>query len=280
MGLLSVLATLIHPWGLEMWAYVIELSTNPLIAMLITEWQAPTLQTPTGIFFFASVALVMGLLLVRGRAISWLQIAWLAALALLGLMAVRNAIWWAIGAAPIVAILIDGLEVRGRRLGDPAYDRPRGVGYTAIAAMALVLGLVALPLWKPGDPLFGPADVVRHAPRGVTEALLAEATPDDRLFAEQKWGSWFEMAVPDVPVMVDTRIELFDRDVWADYLHVLGGRADWADILDRRGVTLVAVSAADEQLVPFIDADPGWELLQRDEESVLYRRIAAPVVVE
>ena len=176
-GVLGVLATLIHPWGLEMWAYVIELSTNPLIAMLITEWQAPTLLTPTGIFFFASVALVVGLMLVRGRVISWLQVAWLAALALLGLMAVRNVIWWAIGAAPIVAILSSGLEVRGRRLGDAALDRPRGIGYTAIAMIALLLGLVALPLWKPSDPLYGPADVVRYAPRGVTEVLLAEATP-------------------------------------------------------------------------------------------------------
>ena len=60
---------------------------------------------------------------------------------------------------------------------------------------------------------------------------------------------------------------------WGDYLHVVGGRADWADILDRRGVTLVAVSAADEQLVPFIDEHPGWELLHRDDESVLYRRV-------
>ncbi len=274
-GILSVLVTLIHPWGLEMWAYVIELSTNPLIASLITEWQAATLQTPTGIFFFASVAAVVGLLLVRGRVISWLQIAWLAALALLGLMAVRNVIWWAIGAAPIVAILSSGLEVRGRRLGDTAFDRPRGIGYTAIAAVALLLGLVALPVWKPSDPLYGSADVVRDAPRGATEVLLADATQDDRLFAEQKWGSWFEMAVPGVPVMVDTRIELFDSGVWGDYLHVVGGRADWADILDRRGVTLVAVSAADEQLVPFIDVHPGWELLHRDEESVLYRRIGA-----
>ncbi len=271
-AVLSVLATLLHPWGVEMWAYVIELSTNPLIATLITEWQASTLQTPTGIFFFASLAVLLGLLLYRGRVISWLQVLWLAGLALLSLMAVRNVIWWAIGAAPIMALLVSGLEVRGRRLGDAVYDRPRGIGYSAIALLATVLALAVLPFWKPFEPLYGNDEVVLHAPRGVTEALLAEATPDDRLLADQKWGSWFELALPGVPVMVDTRIELFDADVWDDYLHVVGGRADWAEILDRWKVTFVAIDAADEQLRPFIGADPGWELLHEDDEGAVYRR--------
>jgi hypothetical protein len=271
-GVLSVLVTLLHPWGVDMWAYVIELSSNPLVSSLVTEWQAPTLQTPTGVFFFASVAVVLTLLLYRGRAISWLQVLWLAGLALLGLMAVRNSIWWAIGSAPIVAVLVDGLVIRGRRLGDAAIDRPRGIGYSTIALTAGVLAIAALPTWEPVDPLYGPRDVVRYAPPGVTETLRAEATADDRLFAEQRWGSWLELAVPGVPVMVDTRIELFDADIWGDYLHVIGGRADWADILDRWGVTLVAISAADGQLRPFIEADPGWERRFEDGEGVVYRR--------
>lgn len=272
-SVLSVLATLIHPWGIDMWAYVAELSTNPLIAMLVSEWQPSTLKTPTGLFFFASVAVVLGLLLYRGRVISWPQVLWLAGLALLSLMAVRSVIWWAIGAAPIMAILVSGLVIRGRRVGDEAYDEPRGIGYTAIAGVALVLALVVLPFWKPFDPLYGPEGVVRYAPRGVTETLLAEAAPGDHLFTDQKWGSWFEMAVPDVPVMVDTRIELFDADTWGDYLHVLSGRADWADILDRWDVRFVAIDAADEQVRPFLEAHESWELRHEDEEGVVYRRV-------
>jgi hypothetical protein len=120
--------------------------------------------------------------------------------------------------------------------------------------------------------MYGPEGVVRYAPRGVTEALLAQASPGDRLFAEQQWGSWFELNLPGVPVMVDTRIELFDKSTWADYLHVLNGLADWADILDRWDVELVALRAGNDQLRAFIGRDPGWELVFEDEEGVLYRR--------
>jgi hypothetical protein len=137
----------------------------------------------------------------------------------------------------------------------------------------VVLALVALPIWRPIDPVYGPEGVVRYAPRGVTEALAAEAVPGERLFAEQKWGSWFEQTLPGVPVMVDTRIELFDEQVWGDYLHVQSGRADWAEILDRWEVSLVAVVAGNEQLRPFLDADPRWQLRFADEEGAVYRRL-------
>ena len=150
-GALSVLATLVTPWGVEMWVYVVELSSNPVIAALVSEWQAPTLRSATGIFFFASVALVAGLLLYRGRVISWLQVLWLGGLILLSLMAARSVIWWAIGAAPVVAILLTGLEIRGRRVGDPAYDQPSGVGYTAIAGLLIVLTLAVVPFYRPSD---------------------------------------------------------------------------------------------------------------------------------
>ncbi len=275
-GLLAVAATLLNPWGVAMWEYVVGLSTNPLISLLVTEWQATTLESPTGIFFFGSVALVLLLLLVGGRTISWLQLAWLAALALVGLMAVRGVAWWAIGAAPIVAILISGFVVRGRALSDRGPDRQRGVGYTAIAAVLVVFAFAALPFWRPIDAVYGPEGVLRDAPAGVTATLLAEATPDDRLYADQRWSSWFEMAVPGVPVMVDSRIELYDRAIWGDYLHVYSGRADWQEILDRWEVSLVAIVADESsQLLPFLADNEAWTLLHQDVEGVVYRRVTS-----
>ena len=272
-GALSVLATLLTPWGVEMWVYVVELSSNPVIAALVSEWQAPTLRSATGIFFFASVALVAGLLLYRGRVISWLQVLWLGGLILLSLMAARSVIWWAIGAAPVVAALLAGLEIRGRRVGDPAYDQPSGVGYTAIAGLLIVLTLAVVPFYRPSTPLYGPEGVVQHAPRGVTGALAAQAGPGDRLYAAQRWGSWLEFALPEVTVMVDTRIELFDSDIWSDYLDVAAGRADWAQILDRWEVTFVALESGNDDLIPFIEASAAWERLHRGDDGVVYRRV-------
>lgn len=270
-GALSMLATLLNPWGLQMWDYVRDLSTDPMMPAMVTEWQPSTLEKATGQFFFASLAVMALLFLLRGRTLPWLQIAWLGTLALVGVKAVRGVAWWAVGAAPAAAVLVAGLVIRGRRLGDPALDAVRGVGYTVAAAALLLLFLVALPFWRTGDALFGPDGMVRDAPRAVTEALLAEATPEDRLFAEQTWGSWLEFAVPGVPIMVDSRIEVYDEAIWSDYLAAIGGRADWPEILDRWEVTYLALMPR-TPLRTFVAQTPGWVLVAEDAEGSLYRR--------
>lgn len=273
---LSVAATLITPFAVDAWRYVAELSTNPLISQLISEWQPTTLRTAAGIFFFASVAVVVGLLLLRGRVLTWTQLAWLALLALLGVTAVRGTAWWAIGAAPFVALLAAGITLRGRPIESPTTGERRTLGYTVIVGVLLVFALLVLPFWRGGDAVYGPEGALGDAPAGVTEATRAAMLEGDRLFVAQRWSSWFELTLPELPVMVDYRIELFPADVWADYIHVSSGRADWAAILDRWDVSLLAVSECEQgQLLPFLDASDAWSLLFEDEEGALYRRVVA-----
>ena len=54
---------------------------------------------------------------------------------------------------------------------------------------------------------------------------------------------------------------------------MLNGRADWERILDRWNVALVAITAENEQLAPFLEADPDWQRRFADEEGAVYRRI-------
>jgi len=53
---------------------------------------------------------------------------------------------------------------------------------------------------------------------------------------------------------------------------VVAGRADWADILDRWAVDLVAIEAGNDALRPFIEADAGWQLRFEDEDGALFGR--------
>ena len=54
---------------------------------------------------------------------------------------------------------------------------------------------------------------------------------------------------------------------------VAAARSDWADILDRWGVTVVAVAADAEDLLPFMEAHPQWKLLHEDEEGAVYQLV-------
>ncbi len=150
--------------------------------------------------------------------------------------------------------------------GHPA--APRGSTPSIVAALVAV-GIVLLPVWRPTDPgLRAPVGVVGHAPPGVTAALRDIARPGDRLFNPQPWGSWFEFALPDLPVALDSRIEVFPPQVWDDYAAVTDGVVGWEAILDRWGVTIVVVPADDERFVERLRA-AGWNAAYADEDAVV-----------
>jgi hypothetical protein len=141
-----------------------------------------------------------------------------------------------------------------------------------MAAVAL------LPAWRPVDPGLGaPSGVVGSAPSGITAALRSMATPRDRLVNPQPWGSWFEFAVPRVPVAIDSRIEVFPRTVWDDYETVSSAGPGWTAILDRWGVTMIATSREqDGRLAAALSADPAWRQAYADADGLLFVRSDRP----
>ena len=85
--------------------------------------------------------------------------------------------------------------------------------------IAIVLGalvVVALPWWRPPDPLTGRQGLLTYAPSGLAQAV-AGLPAGARVVTPQTWGSWFEWAAPDAHYFIDSRFELFPADVWADY---------------------------------------------------------------
>ena len=119
-----------------------------------------------------------------------------------------------------------------------------------VVAGAIVLaGIALLPIWRPIDPdLDAPAGVVGMAPPGITTALRETAVAGDRLFNPQPWGSWFEFALPDLPVAIDSRIELFPAATWDAYENVVAGGDGWAEQLADWGVTMIVVEAGETKM--------------------------------
>ena len=102
----------------------------------------------------------------------------------------------------------------------------------AIVAGAIVVACVALlPVWRPTDRSRRPAGSPQPGTSGLTEAVRDAGEPGDRLLAPQPWASWFEFATPDLAVAVDSRIELFPKDIWADYVTITQGADGWEDVL-------------------------------------------------
>jgi hypothetical protein len=260
-------AACVTPFGPAVWAYAVGLSVNPEVTQRITEWQRTAPRDIPGLLFYASGAAVLVLLVRRGRATPWPTWIWLGLFFVIGVYAVRGIGWWALGAvAPIAGLLASGIA---DRTGHP--ERPLPLAMRRInsaLAGALVLAAIALlPAWRPIDTgTLGPTGVLANAPSGITGALRDLARPGDRLFNPQAWGSWFEFALPDVSVAIDSRIELFPPEVWDAYDIVVSG-ADRAPAQLLEWEVDIAVSpASDRRLLERLGGE-GWQTAYVDDDG-------------
>jgi hypothetical protein len=116
--------------------------------------------------------------------------------------------------------------------------------------------------------------VVGTAPPGITGALRDLARPGDRLFAPQPWASWFELAVPEAQLFVDSRIELFPVAVWDDYDTITDGFDGWQDTLERWDVTLIVTAdgLGRSPLDARLAAEPAWRQVHSDADGAVWIR--------
>jgi hypothetical protein len=266
LALVTLLATFVTPFGPFVYSYALGLSTNASVTGQVSEWQRTSPLTAVGLGFYASAIAVAALLVQRRHDVRWPTLAWLAVLFAIGAYAVRGVAWWPIGASIAIAPL----------LATPEAERRDASGLRrANAALAIgiaVVGVVLLPVWRPADPLAGPAGSLTDAPADLTRAASGIVRAGDRIFAPQRWGSWLELNVATATVFVDSRIELFPPSVWGDYGTVVSGSAGWRAVLDRYGVTAVVVSDGEPALREELATDGGWRAAYTDGEGAIFVR--------
>lgn len=276
-GVASVAAATLNPFGLKVWAYALGITTNPEITRFVTEWQPPTIRDFAGASFFISVAAVVVILAVRGRRTDWPSLLSLGLFFAIGLFAVRGIFWWAMVAPPIVAkLLAQDAMARGRSPEAVLEDervrsRPAVLNLAFVAALS-ILAFTFLPWFRPVTPPSGKG-LLSDAPAALTDALRRVVPPGSNVFVAQKWGSWVEFAVPEDLVAVDSRIEVTPASEWGKYTRVSVAQQGWQQVLDQWGVQAVLASREQQnQLLPWITRDPGWRLVLRDRQGALFAR--------
>jgi hypothetical protein len=268
-ALACVAAATVNPYGLRIWRYVIDLSTNPEVRRTIEEWQPPRPTTPIGFVFFASVIAVAAIVVHHRRLISWPRLLTLAAFFVIGATAVRGIIWWALAAPIMIADVFPDRTV--------PKDEPRAVN-TAIGVLLAVVAVGFLPWFRPlftstansGTATDG---LLSYSPNFYTSVVAARVPPGARIFVSEIWASWFEFQVPQDPVMIDPRIELFSTAIWNDYDDISNAADGGEQILARWKVDVLALSDVQQpDLISAIRNDPNWDVLYEDHNGVLLIR--------
>ena len=264
-GAACLFASLANPFGPRVWAYAAGIGTNQTIASRVTEWAPPTIREYSGVVFFASALIVAGYLVRRKETVAWPQLLWLASFFVLALPAMRGVVWWGLAFPVVIAGLVARKADADEQHGSPVMN---ALLVTAIVATAIIV----MPVWHSSSPAGAPP-FLGQAPASLVDATDAAVPPGSRLFVSQTYASWFEFALPSMPVFVDSRIELFPTSIWNAYIDIGSAREGWQATLDRFNVDAVVINPGqDETLISHIGDDPAWRLAFKDDSGYLFVR--------
>lgn len=272
-GLLLALAVCINPSGPAMLAYPFKTVSIGALQDYIQEWQSPNFhETSMQPFIWLSL-LTFAAVGVSRRRLALTDVLLVGGFAYMGLMAGRNIALFALAAPPVLTRhAAPLLQVIGRSLGYHGVSPAKPRRAQALLNWILLGALALAALVKAGMDF--PRSVNEQAFREKfpleAVAFIRTQQPQGRLFNSYNWGAYLLWELPEYPLFVDGRTDLYDDEIIGQWLQVVRGEPGWQAILDQWGVRLILL----EPSMPLVNQleDQGWVLLYGDEMAVIYGR--------
>ena len=268
-GLALLLAVTVNPSGVARLAYPFQTVSIESLQDFIQEWQSPDFHQNQVQPFAWLIFLVFGAAAASKRGLTFEDFLLVSLFGYLGLISGRNIALFALVAALVLAR--HGAIVVERLPRWINVDR-RPTGFQSALNFGLFLSLLAATGLKTYSVLpeaVNQAAYAKYLPVGAVE-YLHNANPQGRMFNTYNWGAYLLWALPEYPVFIDGRTDLYTGEVIADWFQIARAEPGWEQKLDRWEVRLVLVEPglpiADELLAA------GWQVLYQDDLSVLLRR--------
>ena len=260
---LSPLAVLVSPYGWKLVAYYDLMLVEAPFAPILREWQWSSPSATTALFWLLALVAVGLVAMRRGRTrLTFYELAVLAVTFVGAVQAVRGVIWFALAAAAILPVALDGVLTKAD-VEAPRVNRVISLAAIAGLAVALLVFLVRPASW-----------FVSEWPETQVEAVRgATRDPAVRVWATDGTADWLLWRIPDLRgrVAFDVRFELYDQPT-LDRIVAYGDRTgDWQRTLDGYRVVVVDERGHLEALA----AEPGARVVYRDHDIAVMRRTGA-----
>jgi hypothetical protein len=260
---LAPLCVLASPYGPKLVAYYDLMLVEAPFADILREWQWSRPDATTA--FFWLLGLIAAALLVSRRCRNRLNAYELAVLLVTfvgAVQAVRGVIWFALAAAAILPVALDGALSR-------ADVRAPGVNrIISIAALAGLTVAFAAFLLRPSSWF-----VSQWHEESIAAVHAATRDPVTRVWATDGTADWLLWRIPDLRgrIAYDVRFELYDEATLDRIIEFKGLDGEWRPALEGYGVVVVD----DATHVRALRAEPGARVVHRDPDLAVVRRSAS-----
>lgn len=266
----SVAVLVINPYGLKMLLVPFETVSIGALRDFIQEWNSPNFQErQTWTFIFMIFALI-GVLGATRKRLDWTDFVLVVGTMFMAFLYGRNISVFAVVATPILTFYVASmLEERGWILRPVTRVTQRQARLNALLLGVIMLGAVVNTI-----AVLAPESVETaqraHLPIDVAEFIDIEQ-PRGPMFNSYNWGGYLMFALPEYPVYVDGRTDLYRDEFLTRYLRAAFGSNGWREILDEDGINMVVVEGG-SGLASNLREEAGWTLIYEDDKAVIFTR--------
>ncbi len=254
-----------NPNGLALWKLPFQ---QVDVSLQIQEWLSPDFHR---VDFHPMLWMLFALFVTAPFApkpIPWPQLFKVIGFAYMTFVAQRNIALFALTAAPLLAEWGNAFlqSVHTRIPTVLAQSKELRLARLFNAVILLALGFSALfNLLQISQA----EKVDAHYPVGAIE-WLRDNHPPGRLFNSYNWGGYLIWSLPEYPVFIDGRADLYGNDLIQQWHDVVNAKSNAFDSLDTWNVNIVLL----EPDRPIIEAlkQSGWKMAYEDEKAVILIR--------
>lgn len=275
---LSFLLVPLNPNTFQMWTYPFQTVGIGVLQDFIAEWRSPNFHE---LHFHPFIWMLLAALTVLGlskKKADFTDLTLVALFSYMTLLAARNIALFALVTAPVIVrygtpVIVDWKERVLKR--EPAEERPdeeRRPFFLMVNWVLLVL-VFLVALIRINGPVSAQANEEAQAENLPVAAVqyLKENEPPGPLFNNYNWGGYIVWELPQYPVFVDGRTDLYGDELLREYLAAIFANAGWQETLDKYDIKLVLIETA-APLARDLRLEPGWEQVYRDDMASIFVR--------
>jgi hypothetical protein len=292
--ILCAIATLANPEKLAVYSYLQTVINDPSSRQLVMEWQPPAIGSIRGIVqFYLPFFLTTLSLMASDRRPTLTEIALYAGFSVFGMTAVRNAAWFLLVSAPILArhlpahhwVSVFTLPIRGLqpRLTSPPGDTHGRKEHPLLNLAIACIALVVLGLQSPwvqqrfyGRSLFDP-----NTPVGAMDYIETHSLTGN-IFHPQAYGDYLIWRLwPRQRSFFDGRVHLFGEPFVREY-QMIYNDSHGEERLGKYNIRLLLLSKSEEKpegrkMIDRVRGSGDWKLLYEDNISILFEKHRASI---
>ena len=107
----------------------------------------------------------------------------------------------------------------------------------------------------------------------ATNWLAEHPEMPESLWADLAYSSYLVYALPERPVWIDTRFEVYPPEHWEQYKAISAAAWNWETLLKDEGINLLMLSKKEQaDLIIAISFSEAWNEVYSDERSVIFSR--------